>query len=99
MKKTKPKRNGATAEGRALGKMPVSAQALLRRINRALAKESKKLRKTHSNPMRGNEPRPWRPYFIINDGEHAHVTNLKGVSDLATFARELGVLKPWETVS
>lgn len=69
-----------------LHKMPVSLKAVMARINRKLAADDEQLRAVRGS---GN-------YFIVN-------TKINSVTrynvDLEKLARELGVLKEWETLA
>ena len=69
----------------------ISKRALFQRLDRKLRKQGKKLGMTRARVRRG--VRRHGTYFIASEKwvEHLH----RGLEPLA---RELGVLRPWETV-
>jgi hypothetical protein len=71
-------------------KVPVSVKELIRRINATLP-EWKQLKFTRSDPV---ARQLFGDYYIID--LRTHVPTLG--KDVEQFARDLGVLKPWETV-
>ena len=72
-------------------KVAISERALTQRINRKLASDMKRLCKA-----RGNVSRDVGDYYVINYRINAVMQ--KDV-DVEKLARELGVLKAWETVT
>jgi phosphohistidine phosphatase SixA len=79
---------------RRLGGLPVSESALFDRINRALTKEGKKLRR-----VRGRFQRNWYGTFVVvSTAERLIQTEaiLKRRVNLEKLGRKLGVLKPHE---
>jgi hypothetical protein len=70
-------------------KVPVSTRALSQRINRALAKDGKKLVKARSAEIEET----LGSWYIVN-GQGVDDCQI----DLEEYARELGVLKGWECV-
>jgi hypothetical protein len=68
---------------------PVNERALLVRINRRLASEGQQL---HSAP-RGVAREELGRFYLVGDDKV-----LRRDLDLEAFAREIGVLKPWEQV-
>ncbi len=75
------------------GKVPVSERALFARINRVLAKEEKSLRRCRED---SSSYRDCGRYYII-DIRRNYVMNTD--VDLAAFAKELGLLRPFEELS
>jgi len=71
-------------------KVPVSVKELIRRINGTLP-EWKQFKFTRSDPV---ARQLFGDYYIID--LRTHVPTLG--KDVEQFARDLGVLKPWETV-
>ncbi len=71
--------------------VPVTLRAVVQRINRKLAGGDEKLRKNRGQ-------RDWGDlgdYYIINTNRNFLVA---GHVDPEAYARELGVLKPWESM-
>ncbi len=66
--------------------MPVTARALIQRINRKLTAEGQRLKAPRGRPHGGD-------YFIVHVTRHA-VTRTD--VDLEALGRELGALQPWE---
>ena len=69
--------------------IPLTQRALYQRLSRALARDGKRLKKTRAAPARSR----LGDFFIVNDngGIVAHHV------DLRQLARELDVLRPYET--
>jgi len=76
-------------------KVSVSERALFQRVNRKLTKNHGRLCKTRGDQYR------WA-YYVLNthtntiDGKHPIIDSKR---DLEAFARKIGVLKPFETLS
>jgi hypothetical protein len=70
-----------------MDKAPVTAAAVLKRVNRALAKDFRQLIKNRRGPYVGPE---WLEI------DHARNFVVDGTDDLEAYARELGVLREWE---
>jgi len=80
-----------TATGKQQGKVPVTMRAIVQRINRKLAADGYRR-------LKQSRGRPWKylDHGVVVDGsrncvERTHV-------DPEEFAKELGVVKPWEEV-
>ena len=77
--------------------MPVAERALLARVNRAIASRGERIIRT--KPIRGRLVRGKPVYPDV--GRFYHVSTkeraiLARDVDLAAFARDLGLLQPWE---
>jgi hypothetical protein len=75
-----------------LRRVPVTEIALLKRINRRLAKDLESLRKNRGGPYTETLP----DWLHIDENRNAIIG---GTNDLEAFGRELGVLKPWEQLA
>jgi hypothetical protein len=72
--------------------VPVTARALVQRINRKLAAAGQRLKATRGARWRGD----LGDYYTIDTNRNCVVA--KGV-DPAALGREIGVLRPWESVA
>jgi hypothetical protein len=73
--------------------IPVTLSALIARINRALAKDDRTLRKNRHGPYMER----FGDYYIVDTQRNFVVFENAGSPE--ELGRELGVLKPWEKVS
>jgi hypothetical protein len=74
-------------------KAPVARQALIARINRKLAHDSEKLRKSSAK-----SESTLGEYYVVSTEPGASGVIHTDV-DVEDWARELGVLQPWEEVA
>jgi hypothetical protein len=71
-------------------KVPVTMRALVQRIDRRIAHDGQMLRSSRSTvPL----------YYVIDIDRNYISTEVPDLNDLEKWGRELGVLRPWETVS
>ena len=73
--------------------IPVTRRALLERTRRRLAKDAITFHVAHPN---STVLRETGPFYLVD--AHNHVTGPQ-INDLATYARELGVLRPFEKLA
>lgn len=79
-------------------KVPVSRRAILQRINRVLARKDQRLY-VRRGTRDGNPPRGWTDtgwYYIVDLRKNLIVA---GHVDPESFAREIGALELYETLS
>lgn len=70
----------------------VSERALMARINRKLDEDGEKLKKA-----RQSEQAELGNYYVVS--ENQNTVTAHGIDDLEAWARDLGVLKPFETLA
>jgi hypothetical protein len=77
-------------------KVLISERAIVQRLNRALAKDDKKLKKA----SRGRAAMDLGPWYMIDTSINGVMFRHKqmGPAELEELATELGAIKPWETV-
>jgi hypothetical protein len=82
--------------GKSKPKAPVTPRAIVQRVNRKLAAEFEAVRRWRVSGSSG--PWTWEPgnYYRVDYKRNAL---LDGNVDLELLARELGVLKPWESMA
>ncbi len=71
-------------------KRPITERALLQRIRRALAKDGKTIKAARSQA----EAQTLGAFYIVDNQNTIAAT----VPDLETYARQMRVLEPWETL-
>ncbi len=87
-------------EAEAKAKVPVTARALVQRINRKLRGVDQLLRKTrydHEAGVNGSESRAWQDlgdYYVVDLAGPIVEDHV----DLEALGRKLGVLEPWEAI-
>lgn len=73
--------------------IPITTRALIQRLQRALAKEGKTLRRT-----RGAHAASVGAWFIVNDRDHVVGPQIGDLRDLESYGREMKVLEDYEHV-
>jgi hypothetical protein len=86
----------AMAKSKAKVKVPVSERAVLQRVNRKLAPQYEALRKWRSAGYQSGEN--WEPGDIYHV-DYSRNAMLEVKIDLESFARKLGVIADWETIT
>lgn len=71
--------------------VPVNKRALFSRINRKMNKDGEKLHRCRSDSRWYND---MGPFYTVDINTNTVIA--RGVSDLESLGRELGVLKPFE---
>jgi hypothetical protein len=71
-------------------KVPVTVRGLVQRIDRRIAHDGQMLRSSRSSvPL----------YYVIDIQRNYITAEVPDLNDLQKWGRELGVLRPWETVA
>jgi len=84
-----------TATGKQQGQVPVTMRAIVQRINRKLAADGyRRLKQSRGRPWKYLDCNVGKWFLVDGSRNHVERTNV----DAEKFAKELGVLKPWEKV-